>query len=202
MDPQGTKTVSNDALFREMERRSLDTFMVYNPTDTDYLLEWDKHYHRIPAKDKDLGFGKGKMELSRYLTEKYAREMKNHLINIMIDTKLAETKAKLLKAGAQDVVLNANLELERQHELRTDNEELIKKYYAQCVLGLVREYGMDAPELAEQKKTDPTKTIEEVTFESMNKRYQEPTQYEAEIVEEPKPVQTSTEPVTVDEVTA
>jgi hypothetical protein len=42
-----------------MERKSLDTIMVYNPTDKDYMLEWDKRFHRIPARNRNAGFGNG-----------------------------------------------------------------------------------------------------------------------------------------------
>lgn len=178
MDSQPLK---NDALLREMERRSLDTFMVYNPTDEDYMLEWDRRYTRIPNKNKNLGFGNGKMELPRYQMEKYAREMKDKLINKEADQQLQALKEKMMKAGVQDVVLNANLELERGRMSRTDNQELIEKWYKVVILGLVREYGMDLPDEIKTQKADPTKTQEEQVLERLTQRY-----VEADIVDEPK----------------
>lgn len=199
MDPQAQSIAQKrDAFLRELERKSLDTIMVYNPTNQDYFVEWDHRFHRVPSKDQNAGFGNGKMELPRYIADKYAREMKNKLITGENEQILVDLKEKLRKAGIQDVVLNANLEFERMHERRTDNEELIKKYYSVLYLGVVREYGMDMPLDAVHKPIDVTKTPEDLVLENMNKHY-----VEADIIDErPQPVQTDSVPPTVEEVTA
>ena len=203
MEPENKQQeLQKYAMIREMERRSLDSFMVFNPTSEDYLVEWDKRYHRIPNKDKNMGFGNGRMELPRYLAEKYARDMKNKLINAENDQMLLDLKDKLAKAGVTDPVLNANLEFERRHERRTDNPELIKKYYEILLLGLVREYGLDMPDAMQSKHIDPAKTVEEQILETMSQRYQEPTNGKSIPKAQPVKVQEVKEKPSLEEVTA
>lgn len=160
-----------DAFLREMERKSLDIFMVYNPTDKDYFLEWDKRYHRIPARDKDMGFGPGKMELERYLTEKYAREMKNYLINEMAKKQGEDLIAKRKAEGKPDFLDKFEENKEVWDKVyKTNNPKLIEEVYGDVVLGLVREYGLDRPEDLPGEVMD-TKTPEERIMENMKKQY-------------------------------
>ncbi len=161
-----------DAYKKELERRSMDSIRVFNPTDTDYYVEWDGYKHRVPGKNKDEGIGKGMRVLPRYIAEKYVREMKNLLINQMNDKRLADIKEKLQKAGTADIVWNANTELERQHDVRTDNPELVKKYYEICWLGVEQEYGMDevtAPQALPRESY--THSEEDMLKELQNRRY-------------------------------
>ena len=201
MDPKVEDTRKKDAFLRELERKSLDTLMVYNPTDQDYFVEWDRRFHRIPAKNKNAGFGNGRMELVRYLAEKYAREMKNKLITEDNDQRLDSIKERMRKAGIQDVVLNANIEFERLHELRTDYDTLIKKYYDILILGVVREYGMDMPMTGDIKQIDVTKTPEELVLENLSKHYIDGEIIETESVPSPPP-KVVKEKASLEEVTA
>jgi hypothetical protein len=165
-------TARKDAYLRELERRSLDTIMVYNPTDKDYLLEWDKHYHRVPSANKNMGFGNGKMELSRYLADKYAREMKNLMIN--------EVEAKFMRKFKEEKELSGHKFRDKYEENdaalplapKTNDPERIKEIYNVIILGVVREYGMDQPETPQGEEID-TKTPEEKVLENMNRPYVE-----------------------------
>jgi len=171
-------TARRDAFLREMERRSLDTIMVYNPTEKDYLVEWDKHYHRVPSANKDMGFGKGKMELSRYLAEKYAREMKNLIINEAEETFMREFRLEKEKSGHKFRDKYEENDAALPLAPKTNDPERIKEIYNLIVLGVVREYGMDQPE-APQGEVMDTKTPEERILENLEKPYNP--------VEEPKP---------------
>ena len=159
-----------DAFLREMERKSLDTIMVYNPTSEDYLLEWDRRYHRIPSKDRDLGFGKGKMELSRYLAEKYAREMKNLIVNIASDKFMKEFRKEREQKGER--FRDKHEENEEAIALvpKTSDPERIRQAYNMIILGVVREYGMELPDDMPKHVLDE-KTPEERALENMNKPY-------------------------------
>ena len=128
--------VSNtDEFHREQERRSLDDFMVYNPTEEDYLVEWDKRYHRVPHKGKDLGFGKGRMELPRYLMEKYAREMKNKIINQMGDEFVEELVKEHESQGKKFRDAWEKNEAALARVPKTSDPKLIQDIYPTLVLG-------------------------------------------------------------------
>lgn len=161
---------TKDTILREMERRSLDTIMVYNPTDSDYRLEWDKRYHVIPKKDRDLGYGKGRMELPRYLAEKYAREMKNMLINDMerkaVEKLVAEYEAKGQRFRDKYEENSAALPLVP----KTSDEKLIAQIYDMVILGLVREFGNDFSDEAAGHPIDD-KTAEERVLDRLNRPF-------------------------------
>ena len=169
MDAQPPKR--NDAILREMYRKSNDKIRVYNPTDKDYILIWDKFKHLVPNRNKDIGYGKGMKVFERFLAEKYAREIKNQMINEMADKRLRELEDKLIKAGNSDPLVNANLQLERGN-YKTDNPELTKKIFSQVWLGVEEEYGLIAEEkTVENDGTLDTRTMEEQLLDTMDKRY-------------------------------
>jgi hypothetical protein len=159
-DPRG------EALKKEMERSSLDVIRVYNPTNRDYVLDWDGFKHRIPAKQQK--------SLQRYLASKYCREMKNQLINEMADKELDNLKQTLIDKGDTDAVYNANDRFQRQSKYRTNDIELIKKIYKDIWLGVESAYGRDdmEPEKAENSKLYAS--AEDEVLASMNMEYREP----------------------------
>lgn len=88
---------------RELERRSKDKVLAINPTDEDFVDTYDGFEFVYPNKDKDIGFGKGKKIVERYLFEHYSRHMTNKLIQQQIDEAVEKELDKRSKAG-QDVV--------------------------------------------------------------------------------------------------
>lgn len=159
-DPRG------DALKKEMERSSLDIIRVYNPTDEDYILDWDGFKHRIPAKQQK--------SLQRYLATKYCREMKNQLINKMADTELEKLKQSLIEKGDTDAVYNANDRFQRQNKYRTNDLELIKKIYKDIWLGVESAYGRDDVEPEKAENSKQYASPEDEVLAGMNLEYQEP----------------------------
>lgn len=171
-----------DVYLRELERRSMDDFMVYNPTAEDFLIEWGHPptYHRVPNKNKDMGFGKGKTELPRYLMEKYARDMKNKIVNELSEKFVADLTDSRMNKGQP-----FRDEFEKNSEAlarvpKTNDPRLIEKIYPSLILGLVREWGKDGVEMKEGEKLD-IKTPEETILEGMNKHYNPTEEYNPEI---------------------
>jgi hypothetical protein len=177
-----------EAYHRELYRRSLDSIRVFNPTDEDFIVVWDKFKHIVPSKNKDMSYGKGQKVLPRYIAEKYARSIKDKMIHEMADKKLEQLKESYEKQGSEDPLLKANLTIERRREYRTDNRELIKEIYAQIWLGVEEEYGL----LAEEKKTAndgkiDTRPVEEQILSGMDKKYV-PEEVKKEVLIDDKPV--------------
>src|SRR3972149_5669820 len=83
---------------QEMERRANDLLRVYNPTDADYIVKWDKRggtkLFRVPAKGEAVHI--------RYIAEKYVREMFEKIIMEKAMTAvLKENEARVAKGMAE-----------------------------------------------------------------------------------------------------
>ena len=93
---------ATEATKREMYRLSQDDCMIYNPTDKDFVIEWEEHRFVVPNKNKDLGWGKGKREVKRYLAIWYCKHMKDQIINEMGTKKGEELIAQRHKEGKEE----------------------------------------------------------------------------------------------------
>lgn len=91
----------SELIKKELRRMSQDVVAVYNPTDEDYPLKWDGFYHVVPNKNKNNGYGKGVLHVSRYLGMKYIEEMRTKLLNQETDKLVAKENDRRVKAGLQ-----------------------------------------------------------------------------------------------------
>lgn len=182
--PDFSQAGAFDAWKREAERRSLDTMMVYNPTNKEYRVVWDKRIFPIPACDKDMGYGPGKMEVYRYICDKYYVEMRDLIINSENKEKADKMLADHYAKGREE--LSKHDENIKIHDkgMRTDNERRGEELYDLLVLGLVREYS--AGYIDDKQSVEDMRPIEERIAERSNKRYEGDT---AEEIEKRKRIQ-------------
>lgn len=167
--PDFNQPGSFDAYKRELQRKSLDTLMAFNPTDTEYRVIWDKRIFPIPAVHQDMGYGKGKMQLPRYIAEKYFKEMKDILINKMNTEKAEKMLADHYAKGREELSKHdENLKI-HDKGLRTDNDNKVAELYDILNRGVVQEYSADY--LDESVTLEDMRPIEERISEKMNKRY-------------------------------
>lgn len=139
---------------REQYRKSMDTILVINPTSEDYICYWDKYPNVIPGTEKDLGFGKGKMQLVRYIAEKYMVEMKNKLVIEKADKMLKDVKERREAKGLAMDPYEVNAEILNTAP-RITNEKEIEEAYGKLYGGLVREFGLyDEPTAMAEEKLD------------------------------------------------
>jgi len=132
----------------------MDTVLVYNPTDHDYICYFDKFPNVIPHRSKDMGFGEGKMQLVRYIAEKYMVEMKNKLITEKADEILEKSKINREEKGLSLDPYEVNAST-MNIVPKTNDEKEIAKVYGTLYRGLVREYGLyDQPITAQPEKID------------------------------------------------
>lgn len=156
---------NQDAIHREMRRRSLDTIKIYNPLDRDKAVMWDGFPH-VARAHQETSF-------PRYLAEKATQEIVIDLINNYTTEKVDEEIKKRAKAGMKTLD-NYEKNIEIIDRLpRTDNEELLKKYYPLVWLGLETEYGMDYGGEIPDKSPD-NKTVQERILAELDKKYQAP----------------------------
>lgn len=164
-----------DAWQREQYRKSMDTILVYNPLNEDYICYWDKYPHMVPGREKDIGFGKGKMQLARYIAEKYMLEMKNKIISAKADLILAESKEKRKEKGLSVDPYEVNAEI-LNAVLKTNDEKQIEEIYKILYVELVKEFGLyDNDVLVKEEKLDQ-RTPEERIMEKVSSRI-EPSNY-------------------------
>lgn len=165
----------NNALLREMQRTSLDKIRIYNPTDTDFTIMWDGFKHVVPNKNKDVGFGKGQRVVERYLALWYLKHMTDHIINEKQQKRLDELKEKYEKAGVEDYLVKANMQLESNKSVRTDNEAEVKRIAEIIWLGIEERYGMDDKESDFTTKMQDQRPIhEQIAATLNNKVYKKP----------------------------
>lgn len=126
---------------RETYRKSNDTILVFNPTDEDYVCYFDKFPNVVPNKNKDMGFGKGKMQLIRYIGEKYMKEMKDKLINAEADHLLEKAKKDREARGLSVDPYEVNAQVVNVAP-RTNSDKEIEKIYGILYCGLVKEFGL------------------------------------------------------------
>lgn len=146
-DAEEKRREKNEAVKREMERKSNDELLVYNPSDDDYQIRWAGLIHTVPSKSKDVGYGKGKLVVARYLATHYFKHKINELINYESDTVVARAKKKY-KGGHWP-------EEELKVALKTNNPKLRAKYLKRLFKGIHRQFGLDeTPDYTGGKRPD------------------------------------------------
>jgi hypothetical protein len=170
--------LQGEAWHNEQRRKMQDQIRVYNPTDKDYTLRWDDggavSKFVVPAKDKDMGWGKGMRVMQRYLALKFTRELTTEIINSKFNEILLEKKEKLEKQGATAVEYNANIQLMGTKYSDTSKADVRQPIEDEIWMGIEEEFGMDI-EMTEPQQVkpygfeDPMKRLE-------GKRYVKPSE--------------------------
>lgn len=135
----------------ELYNRTQDVIRVHNPTSEDFIVHHDRkvsnEQYRIPAKDKDIGFGKGNNDVPRYIALHYINKMGMEIISKQIkeDWEKKKGKFRLEEQGM----------MEERLALRSNDPELWKKVSKELWLGVVRRYqgeSYDDPEPVQERK--------------------------------------------------
>lgn len=180
------QTPAQEAVKREMYRVSQDDCMVFNPTDEDFVVDWDGFKYIIPNKDKDMGWGKGMREVKRYIAAYYCRHMKNKLINEKGVQEGEKMIAKRRKEGKEEYT-DAYVENRQVWDKvpRTDDPKLMAEIYPALFLGVVREFGLEFSE-EERKAGLDTRSQEEIVMEELQKKKFVPSSTTAPMVTDSK----------------
>jgi len=141
-------STEDETLHREMERVSLDWVMINNPTDEDFYIEWAAKDGRpwkylVPNKNKDIGWGTGKLETQRYLAIWYCKHMKDKIVNDkgrvegekMLQVRRDKGQPDLTKYEEQAAIWGKTP--------RSTSETELKQLYPILFLGITREFGID-----------------------------------------------------------
>lgn len=150
------------AVQQEMERRSNDLLRVYNPTDTDYVTQWDRKngakLFRVPKKEETV--------LVRYIAEKYIREMYMKIVTDKTDQAVLEENEKRINKGMAEMTKWKDQSIfDSKFYNPTDDEA--RRIIATLYVGVESEFGVDReiedskPEVADNRPT-LTRALEDV----------------------------------------
>lgn len=143
---------------KELQRKSLDQILVFNPTDKDHVVVWDGFNHIIPAK--------AERTLPRYIAQKYFKEMVDFLIHSEESTKIDAANAKRLAKGNPPLNPQEREQFALQYGLHTANEPKRKELLKTLFLGVAEEYGVGiAPKGTAPKKKDDRPTDDKLLEE-------------------------------------
>jgi len=150
-------TNAQELFHRELERRSLDIIRVKNPDTTDFFAEWDKRYWRVPAN--------GTLDVPRYIAIKYCKDKAVDTINKVNAKMHSQEMEDRQKKGLPPFESGWHEQAATYDQPRypkTNDRELLSKLYGEYWVGLVYEYGKDAPM---QAPNQPEETLDMTPIE-------------------------------------
>lgn len=171
------RTTEEEALFREMERVSLDWCMIYNPTDKDFFIEWAARDGRpwkylVPGKNKDIGWGKGKLEVQRYLAIWYCKHMTDQIINDKGQKEAEKILADRREKGSVELTKFEEQKAIWDKTPRTNSNKELGSLYPILFLGISREFGQDYLSEDEEPYMADMSSAEEKAFAKLkDKKY-------------------------------
>ena len=135
-EQQITEGQKQEAIKREMLRKSLDRCKVLNPTSEDYTVYWDKFPHLVPAN--------GEAVFPRYIAQKYLKEMTDKLLTFRSDENVRMENERRIKKGM--ALMDKHTEQPAfESKFAINQPELRKPVIVTLWGGVVEEYGKNLP---------------------------------------------------------
>jgi hypothetical protein len=154
----------------DLYNESQDIWLIHNPDEEDFTFFYNRKFepnpYIIPGKNKDIGFGKGNLEIRYYLAKVYVEKKGEQMI-------MAISKADWDKKK-DNYRQEERGQMEERLALRVTNKELWKKVTPQLILGRVRRSteGVGIGEAIADKPVDPSlSNVEQIMHElGLNER--------------------------------
>lgn len=151
---------------QEKERRANDLIRVYNPTNADAVVEWDKKngtkLFRVPASTEVV--------LIRYIAEKYIREMFDKMVMSEAMNAVKEENERRIKSGM--AILDKTLKTGEQEQFESQfyvgNDEKARRIIALLYMGVENEFGVDQA-LGAQEQVQDNRPVFERAMENVQK---------------------------------
>lgn len=151
-----TRTPQQEAFLRELERRSRDQLLVFNPTNEDQFEIFDRYkYGPIPNKNKDIGYGKGMAVLPRFVAINYFDHMYTKILFSRRDELIATENEARSKRGSEPLSKfdgpNSETSFIFQRGLG-DNPAKKGEIIASLYKGIYEEFGKDQVQVSESEQ--------------------------------------------------
>ena len=153
--PRDITKLKDRELLSELQRRALDLLIVHNPTQEQFVVQWNtSERHVIPPAGTDQGYGYGNQMVTRYIAEKYMTEMTNKLLTLEVDDEVKGENEKRRRLGRSEMTRYQGGE-QFQMEGRIDDPVKRKEIMRVLLVRLEREYagGYDEAVVPEAKAT-------------------------------------------------
>jgi hypothetical protein len=150
----------------ELQRASQDVVKIHNPTNDDYVVEWDRFETNtpwvIPNQQSDrFGCGAGNREVPRYIAYKFLHEITDQMI-----TEMASKEWKKLRKNYGATEQTAKEEERIMTNFLRDDKK--RDDIAKLVwLGVTRRHGDLLPSRPQHEVIDRTKSDEELAIERL-----------------------------------
>ena len=157
------EAAKREAILKNLEARSNDTYLIYNPTDEDFYIPWNGLVHGpVPSRNKDLGHGAGKSIQPKYLAMHYVKHMTDRMMNKTMDDAVLAENTTREKAGRG--LMNPQEKETFETPYRLDNEEKRSAIQKTLVLGLVQRFGVAKEAMGNVQNYD-RRPLEEKLFD-------------------------------------
>lgn len=137
-NPNATKEA--EAVHRELRNRSNDIFKVYNPLSTPFKIKWEGTVFTVPAKGVDSGFGRGCLDVFRYLRDHYLVHMTDHILTMRLDEAVKAENDRRVKAG-MSAMNNYEERPAFETKYATNNPDMRSEVIKILDKGMVQKYG-------------------------------------------------------------
>ncbi|MCP3681674.1 MAG: hypothetical protein GY861_03195 [bacterium] len=134
------KTSITEETKAQMVKEALDTVLVINITEEDFIIHNDRQRPtrtkwEIPNKNRDLGKGKGKQHVPAFIGWRYLKLVQNKVITEISKKDWDEKKDKYRDEERS--------KYEEKLAIRTDNDKLREELTKKLWGGIVERYGGD-----------------------------------------------------------
>ena len=123
----------------DLWKRSEDIWRVYNPTEQDYVIHFDRMRSNqrwvVPNKNKDIGHGKGIQEVPQYAMVLYREAMGTAII--------LEKSKKLWDKDKGNYRIEDRSKMEENSALRSNNPQEWDEIIPILIKGIVKRFGVD-----------------------------------------------------------
>lgn len=151
--------LKGDAFLKELERRSNDQLLVYNPDDQDFKFKYGGQWWLVPACNRDIGYGPGMNVLVRYIAINYLSKMTDHQITKESDQIVSKRRKTYNGTDWPGE--------EMRVALRTSDISLRKKWFETLYKGIHRKFGMEELVKPEPDNT-PQNTYRPVDYDILD----------------------------------
>ena len=148
--------LSSNPQHAELERRKHNLHKVYNPTDTDFKIVFNKavapEVWTVKANSEEI--------LPEFVCKKYLRDMSNLIIFSKSDEKVKAENERRVKGGLQPMNLYSEQLMFESRNLKITEDQYVQMM-GQLYRGLYQEYGIDAePDMPGAETTSSKPVIE------------------------------------------
>jgi len=172
--------MAESTYIQELKRKENDLIRVYNPIDTDYVVEYDRKngakLFRVPSKSEEV--------LPRYIARKYVEEMFGKIVNEKAAAAVMKENERRITVGMAEMTPWKE-QMAFESKFYNLNEDDTKKLISILYVGLEREFGIDRLTVPDVRARDDKSDFERTMDDVISEKDQNPGNTAVEVKPEP-----------------